>query len=321
MKKILPIIGSIVSVFASPFNEGYLPVDDLHEMHYAEYGNPNGEPVLVVHGGPGWGCPPAWVSFFDEEHYRIVMFDQRGAGLSRPHAEMQDNTPQKLVEDMELLRNFLGIEKWHLFGGSWGSALSLLYGETHPERVSGFVLRGVFLARERDYLHLFYGMKDVYPEAFDEALTTLNVSESEDLVSKLHQMVMSDDLSVAQKAAHAFMKFDTICATMLPNEGMVEAVANNDKMVLGTARTYTHYAANGFFLEENQLLQNIDRVAHLPVIIVQGRHDAICPPIGAYQLHKAWPGSELWMIPDGGHSSSEPTISTALRKATDSFLR
>lgn len=302
---------------SAPYHEEYLPVSDLHQIYFAEFGNPDGIPVLAVHGGPGWGCPASWSSFFDCEKYHVIMFDQRGAMRSTPFAEMQDNTPQNSVQDMEKLREHLGIDKWILFGGSWGSTLSLLYGETHPDRVLSFVLRGVFLARQKDYEYLFYGMKDYYPEAWSEMVAAINESEGCDLITVLHQQVMSNDPVTYLKAAHAFMKFDTLCGSILPDKEAVQESDEDDLQTLSVARAYIHYSANQFFMEENQLLKNISRITHIPAIIVQGRHDHICPPTGAYELHRRWDKSILWIVPDAAHFSSEPSIAKGLKEAMD----
>jgi proline iminopeptidase len=318
MKRLLICLLLVVSfAYGSPFREGYLDVGDGHEIYFAEFGNPEGQPILVLHGGPAFGCFPSWTRWFDLEFYRVIMFDQRGAKRSRPFAEMRDNTPQKHVADIEKLREFLQVDQWILFGGSWGSTLSLLYGETHPDRVSGFILRGVFLGREEDYNHLFFGMRAHYPEAWDEMVETLGITDSSTLIETLYEKLMDPDPSVHLLAAHAFMRFDTICGSVLPDQKAVEEVARDDGQALNVARTFTHYSVHKFFLEEGQIMRDLGKIAHIPAIIVQGRHDHITPPIGAYLLHKGWPGSKLWIIPDAGHFASE--FGSALKDATDTF--
>jgi proline iminopeptidase len=300
-----------------PYSEGYLQVSDLHKLYFCEFGNPHGIPVVVVHGGPGGGCSPSWSSFFNPELFRVVMFDQRGAGRSTPFANMVENTPQDSISDMEQLRKYLGIDQWCLFGGSWGSALSLLYSEAHPERVTAMVLRGVFLGREQDYMHLFYGMRNTYPEAWDVMVQELGEDENCDLVRSLHDKIMNPNPVVHMAAARAFMKFDTICAYLLPNQQALQGVYEDDKGTLGVARAFVHYSANNFFLEDNQILRDIDKIRAIPTIIVQGRYDVICPMKEAYDLHKQLPNSELWTIPDAGHSSLEHSVAKALKMAMD----
>lgn len=300
-----------------PFNEGYLKVSEDHAIYFAEFGNPEGIPVVTSHGGPGSQCCEYWTTFFNPALYHVIMFDQRGAGRSVPFASMENNTPQHSVEDMEKLRHHLGIDKWVLFGGSYGSFLSLLYGETHPENSLGFVLRGIFLCREHDYKHLFYGMKSVYPEAWQEMVEIIPESERHDLITAFHKRVMDPDPAIHLQAARAFMRFDTLCAHLLPSATNLEEVETDIIGTLGVARAFIHYSANAFFVEENQLLNNLSRIAHLPAIIVQGRYDVICPPQGAYDLYQLWPRSELWYISNSGHSAAEPGTSQGLREAMD----
>lgn len=304
---------------SDPYDEGYLQVSNIHSIYYAQFGNPEGLPVLVVHGGPGGGCFPSWSSFFDPSFYRVIMFDQRGAYRSKPPADMRENTPQLLVEDMETIRKHLGINQWVLFGGSWGSALSILYGETHPDRALGFILRGIFLARKMDYEHLFYGMRNTFPEAWDEMLETIPPEERGDLIQALHKRVMNPDPNIHMPVAHAFMRYDTICGTLLPNDSLVQEQADDNLSTICVGRAFVHYSANNFFLTENQLLENLNRISHLPAILVHGRYDTICLPQSAYELYKKWPGSQLWWIPDAGHFSLEPSIGRGLKEAMDSM--
>ena len=301
----------------APYEEGYLQVSDQHRLYYAQFGNPDGVPVLVVHGGPGFGCSPAWSSFFDLAFYRVIMFDQRGSARSTPAGEMNDNTPQHSVADMEALRVHLGVDKWLLFGGSWGSALSILYGETHPERVTGFVLRGVFLARQKDYEHLYYGMKRTFPDAWDEMVQVIPEEERTDLIKALYNRVMDPDPQVHLPVAHAFMRYDAICGTLLPNPALLDHQSKNDHSVINVTRAFMHYSINHFFMEEDQLLNDLDKIAHLPAIIVQGRYDMICLPEGAYELYKKWNNANLWFVADGAHFSSEPSIAKGLKEAMD----
>ncbi len=300
-----------------PFNEGCLKVSQDHSIYFAEFGNPKGIPVITSHGGPGSQCYESWTKFFNPDVYHVIMFDQRGAGRSLPFASMEDNTPQAAVADMEKLRKHLGIDKWVLYGGSYGSFLSILYGETHPENSLGFVLRGIFLCREHDYKHLFYGMKTTFPEIWQEMVDIIPEDERGDLITAFHKRVMDPDPAIHMQAACAFMRFDTFCAHLVPDEQEIEEVNTDIISTLGIGRAFIHYAANAFFIEENQLLNNLDKIAHLPAIIVQGRYDVICPPQGAFDLYQQWPNSELWFISDAGHATSEPGISQGLREAMD----
>lgn len=299
------------------YDEGYLQVSELHSLYYAQFGNPAGLPVVVVHGGPGGGCSDGWSSFFDPAYYRVIMFDQRGAGRSMPNAEMRDNTSQRSVEDMEALREHLCIDKWLVFGGSWGSGLSILYGETHPEKCLGFILRGVFLGRQIEYEHVFYGMKGFFPEVWEEMALTIPEDERGDLITAFHKRLMDSNPQVHLPAAHALMRYDTICATLLPDPVLVSQQALDDKSALNVARAFVHYAANQFFFSPNQLVDNISKISHLPAIIIHGRYDTICLPQNAYELHTHWTNSNLWFITDAGHSSSEPSIAKGLREALD----
>lgn len=301
----------------APFNEGFLKVSDLHTIYYAEFGNPKGMPIVIVHGGPGGQCYETWVRMFDPEFYRIVMYDQRGGGRSTPFAEMEENTSQISVDDMENLRKKLLIDKWVLFGGSYGSFLSLLYGEMHPENCSGFILRGICLGREKDYKHLFYGMKQFYPEAFEEMIKDVPEQDRSDLISYFHKQVMNPDPVIHIAAAKAFMKFDTYCAYLVPTMQQIQEVDDDLICTLGVGKAFIHYAANGFFVENNQILNDLHKIAHLPAIIIQGRYDIICPPEGAYELYSDWKNAELWFISDAGHATVEPGISQGLREATD----
>jgi proline iminopeptidase len=295
-----------------PYKETYLTISSLHTLYYAEFGNPEGIPVLIVHGGPGAGCCPEWSSFFDPTYFHVIMLDQRGAGNSIPIAEMYENNSNYLVEDMEKLRKNLNLDSWILFGGSWGVALSLLYAEKYPNRVRSMVLRGVFLARKTDYEHLFYGMKQYYPEEWDIMVQDFSSTEKKNLINAFDARIMNPDKTIHMPAAHAFMRFDTVCGTLLPDHELVSSQAHDNHSTLTIARSFIHYSAKNFFLTDNQILDNITTIQHIPTIIVQGRYDMICPVATAYELYKHLPLSELWIIPDAGHFSSENSISRAL---------
>lgn len=305
---------------SKPKQEGYLKVSKIHTIYYATYGNPQGTPVVILHGGPGWGCDDTLSRFFDPQQWHVIMFDQRAAMRSTPLACMQENTPQHSVADIELLREHLGIDQWMVFGGSWGSTLGLLYGQAHPERCLGFILRGIFLGRKDDHLQLFYGMGKVFPEAYEPFVDFIPESERDDLVKAYHRRIMDPNPDVHMPAARVFMKFDTICATRFPDPKKVDKVLQNDKQVLSVARVFMHYTANGFFFEPNQILSRMSLIAHLPAIIVHGRWDAICLPEMGYTLHRHWQDSVLWIVTDGGHSANDPPVEAALATATDTLL-
>lgn len=302
-----------------PFNEGYLKVSEIHSIYFAEFGNPQGTPVVTLHGGPGSQCEEFWTSLFNPEFYHVIMFDQRASGRSVPFAEMFDNTPQASVGDMEKLRAHLKVDKWIVFGGSYGSLLSLLYGETHPENCLGFVLRGIFLGTRSEYEHLFYGMKKTYPEAWEVMVADFQEHEKNDLISAFYKRVMNPDPSIHLPAAQAFMVFDTLCVKLIPTADDIQEVYSNTISTLGIGRAFIHHAAHEFFLKENQILDNLYRIDHLPAIIVQGRYDIICPPSNAFTLFQKWIKSELWFISDAGHATSD--VSQGLREAMDLILQ
>lgn len=303
-----------------PNETGFLKVSNLHSIFYALYGNPQGIPVVILHGGPGCGCSDSMASSFDLTKWHVIMFDQRGAMRSEPFACMEENTPQHSISDIEKLRKYLGIDQWMVFGGSWGSSLALLYGQAHPNSCMGFILRGIWLCRELDYLHLFYGMGKVFPEAYQTLLDHIPRQEHGDLLAAYHRRVFDPNIEVQLSAARTFMTFDAICATHLPSSNFVSAMSD-DKLALSITKAFCHYAKNHFFLEPNQILSNMDKIAHLPAIIVHGRYDAICLPEMAYSLRTNWPNSVLWMIPDGGHSPNELPMAKALVQAADLFCK
>ena len=301
----------------NPFNQGYLQVSEIHKLRYAEYGNPKGIPVIVLHGGPGAGASENDVRFFDPNHYHIIIFDQRGAGRSEPFAELVDNNPQQLVNDIEKLRECLNIEKWLIFGGSWGSTLSIYYGQNHPDRCLGFILRGIFLGRKSEIIQLWYGMQDIIPEAFDEFYNFLPKDERNDLITSYYNRLIDPDPKVYMPAAQAFIKYDLMGSFLLYDKDKNEKILNDENLVLGCAKIFTHYSNNSFFFQEQELLNNIDKIKHLPAIIVHGRYDMVCRAKSAYDLYKAWPGANLVIVQDAGHSALEPGISIELVGATE----
>jgi len=304
------------------YNQGMLEVSPIHTVYYEESGNPKGKPVVFVHGGPGGGTDPKHRRFFDPQRYRIVLFDQRGCGRSTPHACLDDNTTWALVSDMEKVRVKLGIEKWLVFGGSWGSTLALAYAEAHPERVSELVLRGIFLLRKWE-IDWFYqrGSSRMFPEAWEKYLEPIPKSEQGDLLAAYHARLTSPDPQVALNAARAWSIWEGSTSCLLPDVDLVNKMGA-DQFALAFARIECHYFVNkGFFECETQLLDDIERIRAIPGVVVQGRYDVVCPAESAWDLARAWPEAKLVIVPDAGHSAMEPGILNALISATDDFTR
>jgi len=302
-----------------PYLERRLEVGDGHELYVEECGNPDGVPALFLHGGPGAGCGPSHRRFFDPTRYRIVLFDQRGSGRSTPHAGLDGNTTWELVADIERVRALLGIDRWLVFGGSWGSTLGLAYAETHPERVSALVLRGIFLCRSEE-IHWFYqqGANWVFPDHWRDFLAPIPEAERDDLLHAYHRRLTGDDAEVRLAAAKAWSIWEGRCATLLPDPGIRTAFSDNH-LALSLARIECHYFVNRSFLEPNQLLRNAHRLSDIPGVIIHGRYDLICPLRSAWELHQAWPRADFQLIPDAGHAAFEPGIARALVAATDRF--
>jgi proline iminopeptidase len=300
------------------YNDGFLKVSDVHNLWYAEYGNKNGKAVLVVHGGPGAGCGEFVLSLFDLEFYRVILLDQRGAGKSTPAASIEENTTWDLVEDLEKLKLHLKIDKWLLFGGSWGTTLSLLYAQSYPESCLGLILRGVFLGTKQEKQNLWYGMRETYPEYWDEMTSILPQDKIEDLPKAFLELTTNNDYATQIKASRAFMQYDLKAGAIFDQD--ISDELNDDQLILAITRIFSYYSVNNFFIRENQILENINRISHLPLIIVHGRHDNICKPISAYRLHKSWPGSKLYIVQDGAHSMSDPAIANALLLATKEII-
>jgi proline iminopeptidase len=304
----------------APNRSGRLRVSDVHEIYWEESGNPKGKPVVFVHGGPGGGTDAKQRRFFDPSHYRIVLFDQRGCGKSTPHASLVDNTTWHLVADMERVREHLGIERWQVFGGSWGSTLALAYAEKHPERVTELVLRGIFLLRKWE-IDWFYqeGAGAMYPDAWEDYLKLIPEAERHDMVSAYHRRLISEDLAVQQAAARAWSIWEGSTSFLLQNQDYINR-CGGDKFSTAFARIECHYFKNkGFFETDDQLLRDVGRIRHIPTVIVQGRYDVVCPMKSAWDLHRAFPESDLRIVPDAGHSAFEPGILHELVSATDRF--
>jgi proline iminopeptidase len=300
-----------------PYMQARMAVSGGHEIYYEQSGNPNGIPVLVVHGGPGGGSNPTMRRCHDPARYRIILFDQRGCGRSTPHASLEHNTTWDLVADMELIRQRLGVERWQLFGGSWGSTLSLAYAETHPERVSSIILRGVFLLREVE-LRWFYtdGASWLFPDAFERYLAEIPPDERGDMIAAYHRRLTHPDRAVQVAAAKAWSVWEGSTLSLYEDPDRVRHFAN-EIYALAFARIECHYFYNRGFLEKDgQLLENAHRIAHIPGVIVHGRYDACTPFRNAWDLHKAWPKAELRLVPDAGHAMTEPGIIHELVSAT-----
>jgi len=303
---------------------GRLRVSPLHELFYEESGNPEGKPVVFLHGGPGGGTNPQMRRFFDPRRYRIVLFDQRGCGRSTPHASLEQNTTWDLVEDTEKLRAHLGIERWQVFGGSWGSTLALAYAQRHPERVTELVLRGIFLLR-RSELDWFYqsseGAAALFPDLWEHYIAPIPEDERYDMMGAYYRRLTSTDAAERVAAARAWSIWEGATSHLRTDPGYV-AKFRDAEYAAAFARIECHYFVNGGFLEsDDQLLRDVPRIRHIPATIVQGRYDVVCPMRSAWHLHRAWPEAELVVVPDAGHSAFEPGIARALRRATDRFAR
>ena len=303
-----------------PFDQGFLDVSDKHSLYYEQSGNPDGKPVVFLHGGPGGGASPKCRQFFDPAIYRIVLFDQRGCGKSRPHADLSDNTTWDLVADIERLREHLSIDAWQVFGGSWGSTLALAYAQTHPEKVTELVLRGIFMLRRRE-LEWFYqaGADTIYPDAWETFLAAIPETERGDLMSAYHRRLTSDDLNVRVAAARAWSVWEGATSFLWQDDTHIASSAE-DEFAIAFARIECHYFIHGgFFEHDDQLLRNVDRIRHIPAVIVQGRYDVVCPMRSAWDLHRAWPEADLRIVQDAGHSAFEPGNLHQLIEATDRF--
>ena len=302
-----------------PYVSHTVAVDPLHKLHVEECGSPHGIPVVFVHGGPGAGCEDYHRRFFDPERFRIILFDQRGSGRSAPHAELEGNTTQALVADMEVIREHLGIDKWLLFGGSWGSTLSLVYAESHPERVHGLILRGIFLCRPHE-IQWFYqqGASRLFPEYWQDYLAPIPENERGDMVSAYYRRLTGENEMERMAAAKAWSLWEGRTSTLRPSEAVVEHFGS-PYTALSLARIECHYFTHDSFLEPDQILRDADRLKGIPGVIVHGRYDVVCPVENALQLHQRWPEAELTIIPDAGHSASEPGTVDALIQATIDF--
>ncbi len=297
---------------------GFLDVGAGHNLYWEESGNEAGVPVVFLHGGPGAGASPVHRQFFDPAHYRIVVFDQRGAGRSTPLGSLEANTTADLVTDMERLRGHLGIARWIVFGGSWGSTLALAYAEQHPQACLALVLRGIFLGRPAEVEWFLYGIRNVFPEPWREFAHFIPAAERGDLLAAYRRRLVDPDPAVHLPAARRWSVYEGSCSTLAPNPALVADFAS-DRVALGLARIEAHYFVNRLFLPDGFLLANVGRIRHIPAVIVQGRYDAVCPPVTADDLHRAWPEAEYHVVADAGHSAFEPGIRSKLVAAMERF--
>jgi proline iminopeptidase len=309
----LPLFGPI-----DPYDSAMLELDRPHRMYYEQSGNPQGVPVVFLHGGPGAGASAVHRQFFDPRFYRIVVFDQRGAGRSTPLGCLENNTTPALVADMERLREKLGIERWLVFGGSWGSTLALAYGEHHPERCLGLVLRGIFLCRQSEIDWFLYGLRHIFPEAWRTFSGYVPEAERGDLLGAYYKRLTDPNPAVHMPAARCWSVYEGSCSTLLPNPALVADFAS-DRVALGLARIEAHYFMNDIFLPEDFLMNNLRRLKSVPGVIVQGRYDIVCPAVSADDLHRGWPEAQYTVVSDAGHSAFEPGIRSRLVAATEHF--
>ena len=305
-----------------PYTTAFLPVSARHTLYVEAAGNPNGKPVIFLHGGPGGGTIPIYRQFFDPERWHIILFDQRGCGQSRPHAELAENTTWHLVADIEAIRQHFGIEQWVVFGGSWGSTLALAYAQTHPERCCGLILRGIFTLRPEE-IHWFYqgGASYLFPEAWATYLAPIPPEERHDLLAAYYRRLTHPDRAIQLEAARAWSIWEASTSKLIPDNAAIERFGEAT-FATAFARIECHYFVNGgFFDTPDQLLARCDRLRAIPGVIVQGRYDVVCPMKTAWDLHQAWPEAEFIVVPDAGHAATEPGIISALVEASDRFAR
>ncbi len=299
-----------------PYVTHHINVDDIHTLYIEEVGNPLGLPVVFLHGGPGTGCAPYHRQFFDPEVYRIVLFDQRGCGKSTPHASLDNNTTWDLVNDIELIREHLQIKQWVVFGGSWGSTLGLLYAQTHPQRVSGLILRGIFLAREND-VRWFYqqGTSRLFPDYWEKFIEPIAEDERDDMIAAYYRQLTGEDEMQKMRAARAWSTWEGMTATLQTDESLIRSFSASFT-ALSIARIECHYFMHQCWLRPNQIIEDIEKIRHIPAWLVHGRYDVICPVEQAWELSSAWPEAQLSIIAGAGHAAVEPGISRALINAT-----
>ncbi len=302
----------------TPYSSGFLDVDSTHNMYWEQNGNPSGIPVLVLHGGPGTGATPTHRRFFDPDHYRIIVFDQRGCGRSYPLGSLENNTTEHLLSDIETLRKHLNIERWIVFGGSWGSTLGMLYAARNAERCMGLILRGIFLCEQDEIDWFLYGIKTVFPEAWEQFAGFLPENEQKNLLDAFYTRLTGTDEKQKMEAAIRWALYESACSSLLPN---YETITTEDQKLhaLALARIESHYFKHQVIKPQNSILKNINIIRKIPTIIVHGRYDIICPMQTAYKLHQAWPEAEYIVVPDAGHSALDPAIRSRLIESTETF--
>ena len=302
-----------------PYETGRIDVGDGHSLYWERCGTRGAKPAVFLHGGPGAGCSPGHRRQFDPARYDILLFDQRGCGRSRPYASLEANTTWHLVEDIERLREMVGVERWMAFGGSWGSTLALAYAQTHPDRVTELVLRGIFTFRQSELDWLYrQGASEIFPDKWEEFLAPIPEAERGDLVAAYHRRLTGDDAAEQLEAAKAWSKWEAETVTLLPNPAVIEE-HTADEFAVAIARIENHYMINKGWIEEGALIRDAALLKDIPAVIVQGRYDCCTPPVTAWDLHKAWPEAELEIVPDGGHLFNEPGVLDGLIRATDKF--
>lgn len=300
------------------YTNGFIDLDGHHQMYWEISGNPEGLPVVFLHGGPGAGASPLHRRFFDPDYYKIIVFDQRGSGRSIPFADITANTTQHLVSDMESLRQYLKIDKWLVFGGSWGSSLALCYGIDYPDRVLGFILRGLFLCSRRELEWFLDGIKTVFPKEWEDFRNFLPNNEREEILDSYFERLINSDPDIHGPAACAWTNFEAACSTLLPSVYR-KLEPNSGHRFLALARIEAHYFKNRFFLSDNYFYKNLDKIIGIPATVVQGRYDMVCPMATAYELVKRWPKAKLIVIPDAGHSAMDPSLKSGLIATTENF--
>lgn len=313
----MAILDDILHPPLEPFQHGWLAVSPTHSVYFEQCGNPAGQPVVVLHGGPGSGCTPGQRRFFDPGHYRIILLDQRGCNRSLPLGCVQENTTQHLVDDLETLRNHLGIPRWLVFGGSWGSTLALAYAATQPQSITGLILRGIFLCRKQELDWFLQHARNFFPEAWERLIAPLTSSERENILSSYYRRVFTADQAQAFSAALNWNAYETAIMSLLPSGDSVSVP--DEAATIGRARVQLHYLRNLGFIAQHPLLECVGDFRDIPAVIIQGRYDMVCPPTTAHELHLAWPEAEFRIIADAGHSAMEPGIAAALVAATEAF--
>ena len=303
-----------------PFNTFYLPVSDLHTIYIEESGNKNGKPVIFLHGGPGGGVDPKYRRYFNPDKWRIIMFDQRGCGKSTPFAELKENTTWDLVDDIEKIRNHLSIDRWVIYGGSWGSTLSLAYSQTYPDSCKALILRGIFLVRKKE-IHWFYqeGASKIFPDDWQSFIAPIPIEKRDNLLEAYYNLLIGKDSSKKIEAAKAWSTWEGSTVRLIQDKDFIGDFSD-EKFAEAFARIESHYFMNNaWFNSDNHLIENVDKIRHIPAVIIHGRYDVICPVENAWELHQAWPESELHIIPDAGHSIFEEGIKDKILEYTEKF--